>query len=135
MISRSPVVSFQEGIDILTQRIFTYTGSAPYIATIRGIPSVGKSHFGREVVGKLYFQKRGTFTKPHNLEREAAQKGVLDYVLLEIDEFDNPYDELIERKTKEFCGKVPDYRIAIIYELAPLLDKTFTLQKIFSFLT
>lgn len=133
MSSRSPVVSFQEGIDFLAKRIFTYTDTGPYIVTIRGISGVGKSHFGRDVVGKLYFQKQGMFTKPHNLEREVTQRERLEYVLLEIDEFDNPYEELIERRIKDFCGKVPDYRIMLVYELAPLLDKDLALQKMLIF--
>ncbi|MEK6940251.1 MAG: hypothetical protein AABX31_06005 [Nanoarchaeota archaeon] len=74
LLSRSPVVSFQEGVDTVARRIFAYSGSTPYIATIRGIQGVGKSHFGREVVAKMYFQKPGTLTKPHDLEREKQQK-------------------------------------------------------------
>src|SRR3989344_4830877 len=111
MVSGSPVVSFQEGIDTLARRIFTYTGTDSYIATIRGMSGIGKSHFGREVVGKLYFKKQGTLTKQHDLEREKKQKGTLDYVLLEIDQFDNPHDELIDLRTRNLCGKVPDYRV------------------------
>ncbi len=133
MLSHSPVVSLTEGIEVVTQRIFTYSGSAPYIVTIRGIPGIGKSHFGREIVGKLYFQKQGTLTKPHDLEREISQKGALEYVLLEIDQFDNPYEEIIERKTKDSCRKVPDYCVLIVYELGRLLDKDITLEKLRSF--
>jgi len=133
MVSRSPVVSFSEGIEVVTQRILNYSGEKPFIATVRGISGVGKSHFGREVVGRLYFQKQGTLVKPHDLERELSQKGKLNYLLLEIDEIDNPYEILLERKTKEFCGKIPDYRIAILYELAPLLDSTITWNKLLSF--
>lgn len=133
MVSRSPVVSFPEGIDILAQRIFTYTGAGPYITTIRGMPGIGKSHFGREVVSKLYFQKQGMFIKPHDLEREATQRKKLEYLLLEIDEFDNPYEELIEHRTKDFCGKVPDYRIVIVRDLGRLLDEKLKLSKILGF--
>ena len=133
MVSRSPVVSFSEGVEAVSQRVLTYTSTAPYIATIRGISGIGKSHFGREVVGKLYFTKQGTLTKPHDLEREKSQKGALDYVLLEIDQYDNAYDEIVERKTRDSFGKVPDYRIAVVHELEPLLDKGLTLQKMLSF--
>ncbi|MDO8511194.1 MAG: hypothetical protein Q7S55_03445 [Nanoarchaeota archaeon] len=133
MISGSPVVSFQEGIDALARRIFTYTGTDPYIATIRGMSGIGKSHFGREVVGKLYFKKQGTLTKPHDLEREKQQKGTLDYVLLEIDQFDNSYDELIDLRTRNLCGKVPDYRIFIVRDLGRLLDEKLKLSRILSF--
>ncbi len=133
MISRSPVVSFSEGIDSLTQRILYYSGSAPYITTIRGMPGIGKSHFGREVMGKLYFLKPGTLTKPHNLEREKQQKGDLDYVMLEIDQFDNPYDGVIEQKTKELYGKVPDYRIVIVHDLGRILGEKLKLASILEF--
>lgn len=133
MVSRSPVVSFSEGIDTLTQRILYYSGSAPYITTIRGMPGIGKSYFCREAMGKLYFLKSGTSTKPHNLEREKQQKGDLDYVLLEIDQFDNPYDKIIEQKTKELYGKVPDYRIVIIHDLGRILSEKLTLANILEF--
>ena len=133
MVSRSPVVSFSDGIEVVTQRILTYPGSAPYITTIRGISGVGKSHFGREVLEKLWFSKKGTLTKPHDLEREVSQKRVLEYVLLEIDQFDNGYEEVIAHKVRDSCDKVPDYRIMMVYELGPLLDEKLTLEKMLAF--
>lgn len=133
MVSHSPVVSFSEGIDVVAQRIFTYAGSVPYVVTIRGISGVGKSHFGREIVGKLYFQKHGTLTKPHDLERELEQKGKLEYVLLEIDEIDNGYGLIIERKTKDLFRKVPDYHIMVVYDLGKMLDEKLTLARILEF--
>ena len=133
MISRSPVVSFQEGIEVVTQRILSYSDSTPYIATIRGMPGIGKSHFGREVIGKLYFKKHGTLTKAHDLELEKQQKGRLDYVLLEIDAIDNAYDEIIGRKTKDSFGKMQDYRIAVVHDLGSILDEKLTLAKILEF--
>ena len=133
MLSRSPIVSFQEGIDIFTQRILYYSGSAPYIATIRGESGIGKSYFGRSVLEKLWFRKNGTLTKPHDLEREISQKGTLDYVLLEIDQFDNDYEQIIEGKVKNLCGKIPDYRMVVVHQLAPLLNSNLTLPRILSF--
>lgn len=133
MLQHSKVVSLDEGVDLLARRIFTYMGNSPYIATIRGISSVGKSYFGREIVGKLYFQKQGTLVKPNDVAREQQQKGKLDYILLEIDQFDNPYDELIDLKMKKICGKVPDYRIMIVHELAPLLNQNVTLPRMLEF--
>ena len=127
------MVSFSEGVEVVSQRVLTYTDAAPYIATIRGMSGIGKSHFGREVVGKLYFQKSGTFTKPHDLGREKSQKGALDYVLLEIDQFDNGYDEVTERKTRDACGKIPDYRVVVVYELGPLLDEKLTLARMLTY--
>jgi hypothetical protein len=133
MLQHSRVVSFDEGVDLMARRIFTYMGNDSYLTTIRGVEGVGKTHFGREVIGRLYFQKSGTMVKPHDLEREQRQKGKLDYVLLEVDQFDNPYDELIDLTMKKLCGKVPDYRIMIVHELAPLLDEKVTLSEIFKF--
>ncbi|MDP3698282.1 MAG: hypothetical protein Q8R47_01710 [Nanoarchaeota archaeon] len=132
-LSRSPVVSFQEGIDVVARRIFTYSHSAPYIATIRGISGVGKSHFGREVLGKLGFSQRGLFTKPHDLSREQYARDTFKYILLEIDEIDNAYDMIIERKTKDLFCKVPDHRIMVVYDLGRMLDSRITLPRLFSF--
>lgn len=127
----SPVVSFQEGIVVVAKRILSYNSEQPYIATIRGMPQVGKTHFGRGVIEKLYYQKQGTLVKPHDLEREISQKK-LEYVLLEIDQFDSPYDMLIDTKTKNLYGKVPDTRILVVHDLEPLLGD-LPLDKVLQF--
>jgi len=131
MASNSRVVSYQDGVDILTQQVLSFSGQTPYIATIRGTPGIGKSHFGREVLAKLWFLKNGTLIKPHDLERE--QEKTLDYVLLEIDKIDNGYERIIGRHVRDFCGKIPDYRMVIVPELAPLLTSTLTFQRVLSF--
>lgn len=133
MPTRSPVVSFYEGVEVVAARILSYTGPAPYIATIRGMSGIGKSHFGREVLGKVWFSRTGTLTKPHDLERQIRQKEKLDYILLEVDQYDNGCDEIIQRKSRDACGKVPDYRVVILRELASLLDENLTLQKMLGF--
>jgi len=133
MLSHSPVVDYREGVDILAKKIRAYEQNAPYIATIRGISGVGKSHFGRGIVEKLWFSKKGTFTKPHNLERELEQKTALEYALLEIDHIDSDYETLIERKTKQLWGIVPDCRVLIVYDLARLLSSDLSLERIFTF--
>ena len=40
---------------------------------------------------------------------------------MEIDQFDSPYDMLIDIKTKHLYGKVPDTRILVVHDLEPLL--------------
>ena len=53
--------------------------------------------------------------------------------MLEIDQFDNPFDGVIEQKTKELYGKVPDYRIVIVHDLGSILDEKLKLARILEF--
>ncbi len=133
MLSHSPVVDYREGIDILTSKIRSSEQNAPYVATIRGITGIGKSHFGREVLQTLGYSQRGLFVKPHDLRREQYVQDTFKYILLEIDQIDNEYQDLIDLEVKKRYGTNSDYQILIVHELAPLLGSSLSLEAILKF--
>ena len=86
---------------------------------IEGITGIGKTHFGREVVGRIHFNKRGKLTKPHDLERDARQEGILEYYLIENHDAD---DTVINLNIKKFFHKTADKRVLVVSDLAVILD-------------
>lgn len=133
MLSCSPVVDYKQGVEIIANKIRSYEENAPYIATIRGIPGIGKSHFGREVLQTLGFSQHGLFTKPHDLDRDQYTRDTFKYILLEIDEIDNEYQGLIDLELKKLYGKASDNQILVVHQLAPLLDSSLGLEQILKF--
>ncbi len=116
-------MDFPEAVDFLAQTILNYSGRKPYVATVEGIAGIGKTHFCREVWNIIGFNKTGTVTKPHDLEREIAQltarKGRLDFYLIENHD---AVQEMIEREAQHYFGKKIDSRILILSSLAPYLN-------------
>ena len=133
MLSCSPVVDYKQGVEILANKIRSYEENAPYIATIRGIHGIGKSRFGRDILQTSGFSQRGLLIKPHDLRREQYRRDTFKYILLEIDQIDNAYQDLIDLDVKKFCGKKCDYQVLVVHQLAPLLDSSLSLERILKF--
>lgn len=112
-------MDFPEAVGFLAQTILNYSGRKPYVATVEGIAGIGKTHFCREVWGIIGFNKTGTVTKPHDLEREILQKGSLDFCLIENHD---AVQEMIVRDTQKYFHKNINSRILILSSLAPYLS-------------
>ncbi len=112
-------MDYPEAVDFLAQTILNYSGQKPYVATVEGMAGIGKTRFCREVWGEIGFSKRGTVTKPHDLEREVLQKGILDFYLIENHD---AVQEMIKRDVQRHFGKNIDSRILILSSLAPYLN-------------
>ena len=133
MLSRCPVVDYQEGVDLLYHKIESFSGNKPYIVTIRGISGIGKSHFGRDVLQHFGYSRRGLLTKPHDLSREQYARNPLDFLLLEIDWVDNAYQDLIDLTVQKRYGKRCDSQIVLVHQLDPLVDSFQDLEKVLKY--
>ncbi len=131
-LNHSPVMDYADAVDFLAGKVFHYGEQRgekkPYIAVVGGFPGIGKTHFCRDIVGKLAFQKKGAVTKPHDLEQCVRQYGKgQDYYLIE--NHDAHY-MLIDNDSKRILGKVPDIRIFMVRQLSGVLNPPeLTLEK------
>lgn len=122
----SPVVNYEQGIDIVASRIFSYSGKEPYIATISG--AVGKTTFARDVISKVLYNKRGELVNPHDLRREQYTYRLPDYFLVEIHE---EYLPVVDMETQKLFHKVSDLNVLLVSNLSRLLNPpAITLEKL-----
>ncbi len=124
----SPVVNYQQGIDIVASRIFHYEGKAPYIVTLHGIQDQEKIRFARDVQGRVSFNKRGETLKLHDLRREQYAYRLPDYFLVEVTE---EYLPIIDMETQKLFHKVPDINVLMISDISQIIDsEKITLKKL-----
>lgn len=115
----SPIVNYKQGADMVASRIFLYRGEKPYLAVLYGVPGIGKTHFAKEVIQKVWPAKKGEVVKPHDLARNQYQLHTPDYLLIENQE---SLPLVIEMETKRNFHKTPDLWVLLVSDLAKILD-------------
>ena len=115
----SPIVNYKQGADMVASRIFLYQGEKPYLAVLYGVPGIGKTHFAKEVIQKVWPAKKGEVVKPHDVARQQYQRNQPDYLLIENQE---SLPQVIEMETKRNFHRTPDLWLLLVSDLAKILD-------------